>query len=142
MVTVVLMVCIGFAGTISFAQSEKKQNERMIPIQSLEKVNFNGPLSNINYVNRSMVVKTVDNQFNVHVASNLLLSNGEPLTTSFIDENGKTIPFSEFMNNQWVKVTGYKTNEGAVFAAIIQRQFNQSVKNTIPIKTVYKNYSV
>jgi hypothetical protein len=124
---IALFICFVLVSAISFAGNG-----------DLVKIEFNGQTTSVDQNNRSMVV----NRMNVRGVSNMILKSGESLNTVFIDENGKTIPFSEFKKDSWVKVTGYKTNDGTVFASIIQRQYNQSVKNAIPLKTVNRNYSV
>ena len=127
---IVLFVCLGLLNSISHAESEKNRNI----IHSLGKVEFNGEASNINFVNRSMTI----NQENVRAVSNMAMIDGPPLTTVFIDENDKPIPFTAFKNNQWVKVTGYKAKDGFVYAKILQRQHNLSVDNMWPNEVQYK----
>lgn len=131
---IALFVCMGLMGSVSHAaESEKIWNGNTNMIESLGKVEFNGQATNVNFANRSMTV----NRENVRAVSNMALKDGTPLTTVFIDENEKPIPFTAFKNNQWVKVTGYKAKDGSVYAKILQRQINQSVDNLTPDKVQY-----
>ena len=117
-----LAVCLGFVGTSARAESGKNPN-------NWADVEFNGPISKIDYVHRTMNVKDIE----VHAVSNMMLKGGKSINTVFLDENGKPIPFTAFkINGQWAKVTGYQTNDGFVVAKKIERQFNQSVDNLMP----------
>lgn len=104
------IICIAFADVSVYAKSENNRNDTYSIVQ------FNGKVSSIDPNARIMVV----NKVTVYVVSNLNLNKGAPITTELIGDYRKSIPLTDFKNNQEVIVSGYRTNDGNVIAFKIQ----------------------
>jgi len=121
------MVCLGLLDSTFHAEAAKNQTKSSYSKQKMVKVEFSGTISRIDFTNQYMVV----NQINVYVVSNKQIEGRKTISTVFVNEKG-TIPFTAFKANQKVLVTGYKADDGSVFAEKIQPQQNMSVKNLYP----------
>lgn len=109
------------------ANAEKKQTKSGYPKKKTVKVEFSGTISKIDFTNYSMVV----NNINVYGVSNKPIEGRKSISTVCINEKGPIL-FTTFKIGQKVLVTGYKADDGSVFAEKIQPQQNMSVKNSYP----------